>query len=53
MAVRISTTPGGQKSVTLDLKVSAGRKNVLESSRDLIDWNPLGDPFLAQEDHLT
>lgn len=53
MTVRGSTTPGGQKSITLDLTVSAGRNYVLESSRDLITWSPLGAPFLAQEDNLT
>ncbi len=53
MTVRTSTSMDGRKSVTLDLKVSTGRKYVLESSRDLIAWNPLGDPFLAPEDNLT
>lgn len=53
MTPRASSTPSGQKSVTLDLKVSAGRKYALQSSRDLIAWSPLGDPFLAQEDSVT
>jgi probable HAF family extracellular repeat protein len=51
--VRASTTAASQKSVALDLKVSAGRKYVLESSRDLTTWTPIGDPFLAQDDNLT
>jgi hypothetical protein len=41
------------KSLILDLKVSAGRKYVLESSRDMISWTPLGDPFLAEKESLT
>ncbi|MCI0536752.1 MAG: hypothetical protein L0Z50_16160, partial [Verrucomicrobiales bacterium] len=53
LTVRASTPGAGQKFVTFDLKVSAGRKYVLETSRDLITWTPLGDPFLVQEDNLT
>ena len=53
LTARSSTTTTGQKSVTLELKVSAGRRYALESSQDLISWTPLGDPFLAQEDNVT
>ncbi|MCI0539255.1 MAG: hypothetical protein L0Z50_28955 [Verrucomicrobiales bacterium] len=53
LTVRASTIGAGQKSVTLDMKVSAGRKYVLESSPNLIVWSPIGDSFVAQEDNLT
>lgn len=39
--------------VGVDLKVMAGKKYLLESSKDFFVWTPAGDPFVAQDENLT
>lgn len=53
LSIRASSDAAGQNTVALEMKVSAGRKYVLESSRDLVSWTSAGEPFVATADTLT
>lgn len=52
LTIQARTSANCQKSVTLNLRVSAGRKYVLETSTNLIAWTQHGDPFLAETDTI-
>lgn len=46
LAIRVAT-------VFVDLDLIFGNTYQLHSSKDLIHWTPLGDPFTAEDEHIT